>query len=100
MITIIAERFVKEEHLEQFLENAALLVEASRQEEGNLSYDLLEDLEDPCHLTYVERWEDEKAIAYHNASPHFTHFVPLLATFCAKKGPVTMYKEVFPLEME
>ncbi|RQZ17204.1 antibiotic biosynthesis monooxygenase [Burkholderia sp. Bp9031] len=53
----------------------AELVEPSRQEHGNLRYELLFDEADPRRFVFVELWENEKAQAtHHNESPHIQTF--------------------------
>lgn len=97
MIVIIAEKHVIPEKLDEFKFYAAEMVHKTRQEPGCLSYELLEDAEDPCHLTYLERWEDDSAVMRHNASEHFLRLVPLTAELCEKRGTVTMCS---PLDLE
>ncbi len=74
MITIVAECSVKLDKTDDFLEIARGLVEASRNEEGNVSYDLYANLEDPTKFTFIEIWKDRAAIDSHNATPHFQDF--------------------------
>lgn len=62
--------------LSDALEN---LVKGSRAEKGNISYDLLESLDNPDHLFVIEVWESEQAIAEHNQMPHFKEFKNLAA---------------------
>ena len=83
MITIIAMFETKPECIEDFCKLAAPCVEASRREDGNVSYSLYNGKEDKNKYFFVEVWKDEEAIAAHNASAHFQDFggafMPLLA---------------------
>ena len=47
MIKIVAEWFVKPESREKFLELCEEIVEGTRAEEGNISYELHENIADP-----------------------------------------------------
>ncbi|WP_260433024.1 putative quinol monooxygenase [Burkholderia cenocepacia] len=54
---------------------ATQLVEPSRQEHGNLRYELLLDEADPSRFVFIEQWENEKVQAtHHNESPHIQAF--------------------------
>ncbi len=83
MITIIATFVTKPECADAFKELAAPCIEASRKEEGNVSYGFYTGREDKTKFFFVEVWKDEDAIAKHNASAHFQTFagafMPLLA---------------------
>ncbi|WP_273854059.1 putative quinol monooxygenase [Guptibacillus spartinae] len=60
---------------EEFLKEVRSVIEASRSEEGNISYDLLKDTETEHVYTMVEVWKDGAAVESHNKSSHFTSFV-------------------------
>ena len=92
MIRIVADNFVKEDSIELFMETVKKLIDATRQEEGCIAYTLHKDLEDAAHLTFIEEWESEQAIEKHNASPHFTTYVPELAKLCRKEGTCFRYE--------
>jgi quinol monooxygenase YgiN len=53
----------------------AAVVEPSRQEEGNLRYDLFVDQDDPGLFVFVEHWESREARnKHHEEGPHIQHF--------------------------
>ncbi|CAH0261017.1 Putative monooxygenase YcnE [Peribacillus sp. Bi96] len=58
-----------------FLEEIQPLIEASRAESGNVSYNLHKATEKDNQFTMVEIWQDKQAVASHNSSEHFTSFV-------------------------
>lgn len=94
MIKIVADNFVKADSKKKFLEIAEKLIDATRKETGNISYFLHEDLKDENHLTFMEEWQDEKAIKEHNISEHFTEYVPQLAKYCEKPGTCFLYSKI------
>lgn len=57
-----------------FLEEIGKLINASREESGNITYNLYKDTEKEHSFTMVEVWQDEAAVASHNSSEHFTLF--------------------------
>lgn len=84
MITIIAMFDVKPECAEAFRELAAPCIEASRKEEGNVSYSFYTGKDDKNKFFFVEVWKDESAIAEHNASAHFQSFAGAFMPLTAK----------------
>ena len=47
------------------------VVNETRKEEGNISYDLHQDIKNPCKYVILERWKDNDAIEFHNQTAHF-----------------------------
>ena len=74
-IKIVATIVVKPEYRDALLEQFQQLVQASRREAGNLSYDLHAALDNANKLVFVEHWQSQAAIDEHNASNHFQAFV-------------------------
>ncbi|WP_440118541.1 putative quinol monooxygenase [Paenibacillus sp. QZ-Y1] len=91
MIIIHAHLQVKPDQEQAFLAAAKDLVSATRNEEGNLMYDLVKSTEHEQHYTMIELWKDEAANAAHNTSPHFQAFAQQAPAFMA--GPMNL--EVF-----
>ena len=75
MIYIIATIFIKPGSLEQVLPLAKTCIDATRQEEGCLSYDLHQSVTDENTLVFVERWKDQDAINVHFMEPHLTAWI-------------------------
>ena len=49
MIKIVAENYIKEEYQEEFLKLTKELIILSREEKGNISYHLYQDINDDSH---------------------------------------------------
>ena len=62
MIKIVAENYIKEEHQKEFLKLTKELIILSREEAGNISYHLYQDIQDPSHYTFVEEWQNQEAL--------------------------------------
>ena len=75
MIIIHAYLKVAAEHRDAFLQQAKAVVAGSNAEEGNISYRLYEDAEEPNAFVMVEKWKDQQAIEVHEKTPHFLGFV-------------------------
>jgi quinol monooxygenase YgiN len=74
MIIIHARMSVKQEKRDEFLQEIGAVMEASRAEEGNNSYDLFQDPKDANSFIMVESWKDMEAVQIHNTSSHFQKF--------------------------
>jgi len=94
MITIVAKCSVKPYTTEAFLKLACSLVEASRAEAGNVSYDFYCDASDPSLFMFIECWKDKDAINLHNASEHFIYFVEKTASFFIVPLDVKFYQKL------
>lgn len=93
MIKIVARTIVKEGMEEQYKAMAEELVRGSAAEEGNITYTLNQDIQNPRSFAMIEIWKDKEAIALHNASEHFTTIVPKLNELAEEKA-VNLYQEV------
>jgi len=67
----IATYTAKPDTADRVAQRLPLLAEASRQEEGNISYSIARDLERPNVFTIVEVYQDEQAFTAHRESAHF-----------------------------
>lgn len=73
MIGVRAAANVRPEHVEAFLASAQKLVEATRKEAGNLSYDFGSLAEEGAEgqFAFIERWATQEALDEHLESEHF-----------------------------
>ncbi|WP_335872265.1 putative quinol monooxygenase [Bacillus sp. 2205SS5-2] len=75
-----------------FLEEIRSLVDASRAEEGNISYDLMKDTEKNHVYMMVEAWKDGAAVESHNSSDHFKAFVEKAPDYLSAPLDVNVYE--------
>lgn len=62
----------KEDELRRDLK---VVVDASRREDGSISYDLYVDRNDPGRFVFIEHWASpEQQGRHHNEGPHITFF--------------------------
>lgn len=94
MITIVAVCDIKPEGKEKFLDLALSLVESTRKETGNVSYNLYHDLNNPNQYTFIENWKDQEAIDQHNASVHFTSFVKNASPYFVGPLKINLYENL------
>ncbi|MEY8347939.1 putative quinol monooxygenase [Bacillus cereus] len=74
-----------------FVEEIKPLIRDSREESGNVSYDLYKDTEKESVYTMVEVWQDAEAVASHNTSEHFTSFVSKASQFLTAPLDIKVY---------
>ncbi|MFP3155015.1 antibiotic biosynthesis monooxygenase [Lachnospiraceae bacterium ZAX-1] len=95
MLLIITKGRLRRGASEPFKKAIKPFIEASRTDEGNISYELFESVKNSDVVTFIARWEDETAFKKHNASPHFKQVVPKLLKFLRiTKLEETTYKPV------
>ena len=93
MLKVIAEDFIKPEHLETVRPWYAELVEKTRQEPLCIAYDLYVDHKDPGHFVFIEHWPDQAALDAHCQSEHFRRLVPLINAHQSKACTFLMMHE-------
>ena len=75
-LKIVASLTIQDEKHTADIEKALhAVVEATRQEEGNISYELHQDIANPLNYIFIEVWKSQEAIDAHNQSAHFHEFV-------------------------
>jgi len=95
MITIIAKCLLKDGLKEKFKKTAIELIESSRKEDGCISYNLYEDLNNENILIFIEEWKDKEAINSHNNSEHFKRIVTELSELYLMDPEISLYKVVY-----
>ncbi|PAK87400.1 putative quinol monooxygenase [Lentilactobacillus parakefiri] len=60
------------------------LVTGSRGEAGNVSYDHFKKLHSDTDYEIIEHWQDDKAVEFHNNTPHFQKFLAGVGEFLTK----------------
>lgn len=70
------------------------LIIPTRQEAGCVSYELLESLEDPAKLTFVEEWTSEEALQAHFETEHIRNALERLPELLAAELDLRTYQLV------
>ncbi len=84
MIQLVVVLNVKPEYSETIIEAMRPLVEASRKEAGNISYDLVRDTANPNTFLFLEQWESDEILAKHGKMPHFIKYCGEMEKMCEK----------------
>ena len=92
-VRVVARDHLKPECKEEAFKLLKELIEATRKEEGNISYQYCQDVNDPYYFAMIECWETEEALQAHLKSEHFTRIIPKLGGMYAEPGRLEVYKE-------
>lgn len=92
---IIAKFFVNEENTDDFLDIAEKLTIKTREEKGNISYELIQDTMDKTCFIFLESWDNLESIKSHNESRHFQMYLPQITELCYKKAEISFFNEIF-----
>ena len=74
MLILIAKFRTKSGCREQIIELAKDAIGPSRNEEGCIIYDFLQDPLDPYSFTFYEKWRSREDLDLHFEEPHFKEF--------------------------
>jgi Uncharacterized conserved protein len=78
-LKIIASLIIENEKEEANIVKALhTVVDATRKEEGNISYELHQDVTNPKTYVFIEVWKSQETIDSHNNSAHFLDFVKVV----------------------
>lgn len=96
MLKLIAQDFIHLEAVEVVMPFYRELVELTRQEPLNISYDLFIDKDDPGHFIFVEEWPDRAALDVHCGTEHFRRLVPLIDAHQRSADTYIQMRAAFP----
>ncbi len=74
MIYVVATLTVKPEMRAELIEGAKACIAATRNEAGNIAYDMHESITDPTRMIFVEQWDNAEALGPHGKSEHMKAF--------------------------
>jgi len=95
MVKVIADNYVKEECINDFLAVTKELVEKTNAlDPGCIKYELCRDVNDPKHFVMLEEWQDQKSLDEHMKAPHFTELVPKLHVLGEKPTGIAIFEKV------
>jgi quinol monooxygenase YgiN len=96
MLKVIAQDFIKPEHIDTVRPWYAELVEKTRLEPDCIAYDLFVDQHDPGHFVFVEQWPNQAALDAHCQSEHFRRLVPQINQYQARECEVLLMDAFLP----
>jgi quinol monooxygenase YgiN len=92
MLLIIGRFQVHQDRLAEFQAYAREVVEAERRVEGNLGFDILQDVSQPGHFVILEQWRDQVALDHHTQTEEFAHNEAKMSSFFASEADWSEYE--------
>lgn len=68
------------------------LIAPTRSERGCISYQLMQDTDDPARFVFVEEWASAEAIDAHMRSPHLRDAIERAAALFAEAPEIRTYR--------
>jgi autoinducer 2-degrading protein len=89
---------VKAEYIQKFIEASSANHLQSVKEAGNLSFDFIQQADDPCRFMIYEAYESDEAAAAHKATPHYLKWRDTVAEMMAEPRKGVKYNILQPAE--
>ncbi|MCP4131251.1 MAG: antibiotic biosynthesis monooxygenase [bacterium] len=98
MIVTTVAVYVKEEHIDEFISITIENHKGSIQEPGNLRFDVLRSVDDPCRFTLYEAYESEEAAAAHKNTAHYLKWRETVADWMDKPREGIAHSVISPAD--
>ncbi|MDD3339892.1 MAG: putative quinol monooxygenase [Lachnospiraceae bacterium] len=82
MIVVYAKCVVTGQNVEQYKKLATELVEETRKEPENVSYELIQGREGKNVFAFLERWPSQNVLDAHMNTEHFKRLIPQIEKLC------------------
>lgn len=93
-IVLIARLKVKAEKVEELKAAALKIVADSRNEAGNVNYDIHQSVDDETLFFWHETWADKAAIDEHFATPFFGEFFKIVEEIAAEPPQINLTRKI------
>jgi quinol monooxygenase YgiN len=95
-IVCVAEFRAQEGKVEDLIESLHSLMDPTHKESGCLRYELNQRSDDPCFITFIEKWKDKDAFNRHCAMNYIKHFFDEVRPHLVESFEVKLYEEILP----
>ncbi len=100
MIVTCVYVYVKEEHIDDFIEASIENHNGTVKEPGNLRFDVLQSKDDPSKFLLYEAFESEEANAAHKKTEHYLKWRETVADWMAKPREGVPYNVIRPVDLK
>src|SRR4030043_448598 len=90
-LRVVARIKARPNKVNELLSVLSSLVEPTRKELGCLSYELMQNNEDPTDFTLIEEWQGNTALESHFATKHFKDALTKLPNLVAAEPDIRRY---------
>jgi autoinducer 2-degrading protein len=87
---------VKPGHEEDFIRATAANHQGTRQEPGNVRFDVLRQIAEPHRFTLYEVYRDEAGFAAHQQTPHYLRWKETVAPWMAVPRSGEKHRSLYP----
>lgn len=94
MVKVVAKAEIKDGQTEAYQRLAAELARETRKEQGCISYELFQDINNQNIFSFIEAWENQDALDMHMKSAHFQKIVPEMVLLREKPSEINVYRLV------
>ncbi|HKQ61435.1 MAG TPA: putative quinol monooxygenase [Candidatus Polarisedimenticolaceae bacterium] len=88
--------FVRPEHAEPFVEAVLDNARHSRQEPGNVRFDVSRAVDDPCRFLLYEAYRSEGDFRAHQQTPHYLRWRERVADWMSQPRQGVRHHSLFP----
>ena len=85
---VIARFFIKNESIESFKKQAAVIIQKTRKEKGCLFYSLFQDVSSPGEFLFYEEYASQEALDIHSNSEYLKIFRTSISNMQSKEKVV------------
>ena len=85
---VIARLFIKNESIESFKKQAAVIIQKTRKEKGCLFYSLFQDVSSPGEFLFYEEYASQEALDIHSNSEYLKTFRTIVSNMQSKEKVV------------
>ncbi len=93
-VSVVARIVAKPDKVEELRSVLMGLIAPTRNEAGCISYQLLQNKNDPCDFTFVEEWTSDPAIDAHFMTTHVREALAKAAVLLASNPDIRKYSVV------
>jgi quinol monooxygenase YgiN len=93
-LRVVARIKAKPERVEEVRNLLSGLIEPTRKESGCVTYELLQNRQDPTDFTFVEEWDGDSAFENHFSTDHIQNALPQLGDLAAEEPDIRTYTVV------
>jgi len=98
MFAVVVSVFVKEDHVEDFIEAIRANHLGSIEEPGCVRFDVLQAVGDPTRFTLYEVYRDEAAFAAHQKTPHYLTWREAVTDWMAQPRQGLKHRSLHPAD--
>lgn len=95
-IVCVAQFTAKEGREDELLRELHSLMAPTHKEKGCRRYELNQAIDDPRHITFIEKFASREAFDYHCSTPYIKGFFDSVAPRLVESQVVILHKEILP----